>query len=396
MLLTGLPIFSHIVPALIPLAEVLQAQGHDVAIASGRSVADAVQAQGVRFIELPGLGNHAELLAESELAELAAIPHPATLVGRAQTPAEADHDFRMMFIGPLARLSMTGCLRAGRSWRPDLVVSESLEYGGYLAAAALEVPHAVLDTAPLMPLAHPAIPRWLDELRVACGLPPASGAGRHGALFRAGLLPRCWYPDAAGGPSLRFYQPPGKSPGPVAPPGAHRPGKPFVLATMGSVAPELLNGHRRVFDALLGALGSVGCPAVVALGSERAVAGWGGVRPADVRLVEFAPQRSLLPVSSVFITHAGFSGVREALLTGVPMITVPLFGDQHPNAARVAQLGAGVREHVVEVSPEALAGQLRRVLDEPSFRDAAQRVQRLSQELPGFDELALDLAGLVS
>jgi N-glycosyltransferase len=405
-LLTGLPIFSHIVPALIPLAEALRAHGHDVAVASGRSMAGPVRAHGLRFVELPGVGNHAELLADTELA---AIPHPATLVGLDQTPAEADHDFRVMFAGPLARLSMTGVLAATAHWRPDLVVGESLEYGGYLAAAELGVPHAVLDTAPLMPLAHPALPRWLDELRIACGLPPADGAGRHGGLFRAGLLPRCWYPDALDGPALRVYQPPDKpttqpadgpdatglGPSAAGATGATASGEPFVLVTMGSVAPELLNGHRRIFDALLAALGELGVTAVVALGSGQTLAGWTGVRPANVRLVDFAPQRRLLAASSAFVTHAGFSGVREALLAGVPMLTLPLFGDQHPNAARVVALGAGLGVRAADLTARTAAAALRRLLDEASFRDAARRLRRLGQDLPGFDQLVLDLATLV-
>jgi UDP:flavonoid glycosyltransferase YjiC (YdhE family) len=398
VLLTGLPIFSHIVPALVPVARALQAQGHDVAVASGASVAEVVRSAGIRFVELAGIGSHAELAEGSELAELArltTIPHPATLVGRGYPPADADRDFQLMFLGPLARLSTAGILAAARPWRPDLVVSESLEYGGYLAAASLGVPHAVLDTAPLMTLTHPAIPDWLDDLRVARGLPPAQGQSRHGGLFRAGLLPRCWYPTSLDGPSLRVYQPPEKAPStPVEPLPGRRPGEPFVLATMGSVAPDLLNGHRRIFEALLTALGRVGCPAVVALGSKQALAAWTGDRPPNVRLTDFAPQRSLLSMSSVFVTHAGFSGVREALLAGVPMITVPLFGDQQPNAARVTELGAGLDHCVTSISTQTLTAGLRRVLDEPSFRTAAQEIRRLSRDLPGFDQLASDLADL--
>jgi UDP:flavonoid glycosyltransferase YjiC (YdhE family) len=397
VLLTGLPIFSHIVPALVPVAQALQAHGHDVAIASGQSAGDAVRTHGIRFVELAGLGNHAEVASGTDLAELTeltTIPHPATLVGRGYPVAAADRDFQRMFFGPLARLSMTGILAPSEAWRPDLVVSESLEYGGYLAAAKLGVPHAVLDTAPLMPLTHPGIPRWLDELREVCGLPPAEGRNRHGGLFRAGLLPRRWYPDVVGGPSLRFYQPPHKSSATPVTPLPAQPGEPFVLVTLGSVAPDLLHGHRRIFDAVLTALGRVGCPAVVALGSEQALVSWTGERPSNVRLTDFAPQRSLLGTSAVFVTHAGFSGVREALLAGVPMITIPLFGDQQPNAARVAELAAGLNQPVTSISADTMVTCLRRVLGEPSFRAAAQDIRRLSQGLPGFDQLALDLADL--
>lgn len=39
-------------------------------------------------------------------------------------------------------------------------------------------------------------------------------------------------------------------------------------------------------------------------------------------------------------THAGYSGMREALTAGVPTVCLPLFADQPRNAARIQDLKA--------------------------------------------------------
>ena len=50
------------------------------------------------------------------------------------------------------------------------------------------------------------------------------------------------------------------------------------------------------------------------------------------------PQQRLLNSAELFVTHAGYSSVREALTAGVPMVCLPLFADQPHNAARVEEL----------------------------------------------------------
>jgi MGT family glycosyltransferase len=50
--------------------------------------------------------------------------------------------------------------------------------------------------------------------------------------------------------------------------------------------------------------------------------------PSNALLCEYVPQTSVLIESSLFITHGGMNSVHEALLTGTPMVVVPLTGDQ--------------------------------------------------------------------
>ena len=63
----------------------------------------------------------------------------------------------------------------------------------------------------------------------------------------------------------------------------------------------------------------------------------------------------------------------KALAHGVPLVVVPLGRDQNDVAARVAASGAGIRLSP-SASEQKIVAALRRVLDEPSYGEAARRI----------------------
>jgi UDP:flavonoid glycosyltransferase YjiC (YdhE family) len=73
------------------------------------------------------------------------------------------------------------------------------------------------------------------------------------------------------------------------------------------------------------------------------------------------------------VTHAGHGTVLKALAAGVPVVAVPLGRDQLDNAARVAHHGAGIRL-APRAKPDRIAAAVRRVVEEPTFRAAAERM----------------------
>lgn len=95
--------------------------------------------------------------------------------------------------------------------------------------------------------------------------------------------------------------------------------------------------------------------------------------PANVMLCRTASHRLIMIEAAAVVTHAGHGTVIRALAAGVPMLCLPLGRDQHDNTARIVARGAGLA-----LAPSAPAGvirdAIRRLLDEPDFRVAAQRI----------------------
>ena len=64
--------------------------------------------------------------------------------------------------------------------------------------------------------------------------------------------------------------------------------------------------------------------------------------PKNVMPFEWVPQLEVLPLSDAFVTHGGMGSVMESVAFGVPMVVVPVFGDQPNNADNVQKLKMGV------------------------------------------------------
>ena len=82
-------------------------------------------------------------------------------------------------------------------------------------------------------------------------------------------------------------------------------------------------------------------------------------RPGNVDVRPWFPQPAVLRHAAAFVSHAGMGSTMEALYYGVPLVCVPQMVEQEVNAARVAELGLGVR-----LDPEGLtADDLRAAVD---------------------------------
>ncbi|KAI8491722.1 UDP-glucuronosyltransferase 2A1 [Branchiostoma belcheri] len=84
----------------------------------------------------------------------------------------------------------------------------------------------------------------------------------------------------------------------------------------------------------------------------------------NTKLMAWLPQNDLLghPKTRVFVTHAGYNGLSEALHHGVPMVCLPQFADQPGNAARVVARGLGVKLDISAVTTDQLYQAIRHVL----------------------------------
>lgn len=113
-----------------------------------------------------------------------------------------------------------------------------------------------------------------------------------------------------------------------------------------------------------------------------------GTRPSNLAkntiLVKWLPQNDLLghPKARAFITHSGSHGIYEGICNGVPMVMMPLFGDQMDNAKRMETRGAGVTLNVLEMTADDLENALKTVINNKSYKENIMHLSSLHKDRP--------------
>lgn len=68
------------------------------------------------------------------------------------------------------------------------------------------------------------------------------------------------------------------------------------------------------------------------------------------------------PKVKAFITHGGSHGIYEGMSNGVPMVMLPLFGDQPDNVQRMVGRGVAVSLNFADVTSAKLLDALNKVI----------------------------------
>ncbi|XP_060088542.1 UDP-glucuronosyltransferase 1-6-like isoform X5 [Heteronotia binoei] len=104
----------------------------------------------------------------------------------------------------------------------------------------------------------------------------------------------------------------------------------------------------------------------------------------NTKLVKWLPQNDLLahPKARAFITHSGSHGIYEGICNAVPMVMMPLFGDQMDNAKRVESRGAGVTLNVLEMTSKDLSDALKAVIYDKTYKENIMRLSALHLDRP--------------
>ncbi len=97
-----------------------------------------------------------------------------------------------------------------------------------------------------------------------------------------------------------------------------------------------------------------------------------GELPAHVTAAQHVDQMAVLADCDCFITHCGMNSVSEALYCKVPLVLFPQTSEQRGVANRTAELGAGVMLNRPDAA--SISAAVKKVVSEPSFREAASRI----------------------
>jgi UDP:flavonoid glycosyltransferase YjiC (YdhE family) len=328
--------------------------GHDVLVAGPPALGPSV-----RVAEFWPLGAPEQAELDAVFARLPHVSH--------------DEANAVIISEVFARLDAGAALPRAReavaTWRPDVVLHESAEFAGPIAATEHGVPHARVG------IGLGVVERLMWELAQPC-LP---GAFDHEAEPHLTLFPES-IEDPAVAPFARTarFRDPSWLPA--------RAGEPLVYVTFGSVAGGMAM-TAEVYRAALAAVADLPVPVVLTVGRDADPASFGPV-PAHVRVERWVDQAEVLATASAVVCHGGGGSTLGALAAGVPLVVVPLFAeDQHVNARRVAAVGAGVA-----ADPSSIRTALDTVLTEPSYRAAAAAVAEELAAQPSTDLAASALA----
>ncbi|XP_047098332.1 UDP-glucosyltransferase 2-like [Schistocerca piceifrons] len=107
-------------------------------------------------------------------------------------------------------------------------------------------------------------------------------------------------------------------------------------------------------------------------------------QPANLRISSWFPQSDLLAHRNMrlFITHGGMMSLLEALYAGVPLLGVPIFGDQVSNLLRARDSGYGLVLHLRNITQESFDWAVNELLTDPRYAENARRLSRLFHDRP--------------
>lgn len=71
------------------------------------------------------------------------------------------------------------------------------------------------------------------------------------------------------------------------------------------------------------------------------------------------------PNIKAFITHAGLGSFTESFCHGVPILAIPIYGDQFQNAKLAEENGMGIKMEFEDISSENILNAINKILDNP-------------------------------
>jgi Erythromycin biosynthesis protein CIII-like, C-terminal domain/Erythromycin biosynthesis protein CIII-like, N-terminal domain len=286
-------------------------------------------------------------------------------------PARGD----MVVVGVIfARLNVDAMLptltQTIEEWQPDLVVRESAEYASAIAAEMNGVTHVRVSTGVAL----------IEEASLAIAAPALDGR-RPGISERIAASPYLTsFPgsvDPAPFDVIRLRHPATERKPEPLPGWWPDDDRPVVYMSFGSVAATFPPAAQAYASAVAAA---ANLPARVLLttgGHEIEL----GELPPNLQVESWVDEAAVLAHASAAVGHGGAGTTLCVLAAGVPLVSVPLFGDQPYNATRVAVAGAGLVTHL-----DGIRDAVELVLADTSYRDVARRAADEMRSLPPVDE----------
>ncbi len=365
-------LYGHINPTL-PLVRELVKRGNKVDYFCSKQFEEKVIAEGAVFLNY-----------SAELDDFLAAYRPTDR-----------HPFFMLmeYILLYAEVMLPGVLELIKSKEYDMVVCDSLFGAPYFLNQLIQIPvvsshssfamsHAPVPASMLEPGTHPQLDHCYEILNRICEkhtVPVTSLSD----IFISKSQWNVVYtiPEFNGDPGLEvskyFFT------------GAiiknetaedfddipQRDSRPLIYISLGSVNTDFIDFYKMCLEAFK----TLDVFVMMSIGKKCKIEQLGDI-PSNFYIGNFLPQLAILKQADVFITHAGFNSVNEALSYGVPMYAFPMVNDQHMVAKRIKDLKLGIVGQFKEISPQALRDGTEELLREKEFKENCISI---SKELKG-------------
>jgi UDP:flavonoid glycosyltransferase YjiC (YdhE family) len=357
---------------LVPLARALADRGHDVAFVTAPMHCGAVRELGF------------ECFSAGPAGAISGIAATETTAGLAQL-GEADRARRIIDAFAAVAEAMVPELSAVvRRWRPDALVRDATAFAAWIVAEQAAIPAALFDFTGVPPaLAARVVGPQLGRLRAAFGLPEDPALD---SIYRWLVLigaPPGWTDLNLLAPTAHLIQPPEFDRAPIESPPAWldslADGSRLVYATLGTVFGDSPATWAAIFAAVAA---EPGIRLVATVGPATDPRGFGALPP-GIRVERYVPQSWLLDRACAVIAHGGYGTLMAAVRHGLPALAIPMpAADNLSNATRLAALGAGLMLAPGRRGAEEIRQALRRILDEPAFRQSAGDLAAATATLP--------------
>ncbi|XP_028135386.1 UDP-glucosyltransferase 2 [Diabrotica virgifera virgifera] len=107
-------------------------------------------------------------------------------------------------------------------------------------------------------------------------------------------------------------------------------------------------------------------------------------KPDNLLISKWLPQSDILAHPNVvaFVSHSGLISITEAVHHGVPLVVVPIFGDQHMNALRAVEKGIAVKIEFSKLDGDTLLGGVQKIINDNQYQKNAKEISKMFRDRP--------------
>lgn len=374
LIFTSLASHGHMYP-LVPLAIAARDAGHDILFATGEDLRSVAEKAGLA----------AETAGISIWEAFASIVGPDVRPTASDAPPESFYPvISEVFGNVLPRRFAADLAPLIERYRPDLVVYESGNPGGAIAARIAGIPalgHGFgrVSPAEIMDIVLGRVAEYAKEAGVEGAELPSFGdpvvdicpesVQSRDFLAKAKRIP------------LRpvGWAEPGDLPAGIV---GRDKTRPLIYLTLGTAF-----GDEQVLRRAIAGLAQLKADIVVAAGPTVDPAQLGEVSK-NVRVEAWVPQADLLPHVDLVVHHGGSGTTLGAFGQGLPQLVLPQGADQFTNAEAVIAAGVGERLIGGEVTEDAIFESSRKLLADDAVRGAARALADEVAAMPSPAEVA--------